>query len=71
MTGIYPAPILDKASETQVNNISIVIRRDTAFPNTAWVAAFRTTKNCKKSRFWKVRFPVSGIRFLTALAFVG
>jgi len=30
-TGIYPAPILDKASETQVNNISIVIRRDTAY----------------------------------------
>jgi len=28
MTGIYPAPILDKAGETQVNNISIVIRRN-------------------------------------------
>jgi len=28
MTGIYPAPILDKAGETQVNNISIVIWRD-------------------------------------------
>jgi len=31
MTGIYPAPILDKAGETQVNNISIVIRRDNAW----------------------------------------
>jgi len=31
MTGIYPAPILDKASETQVNNISIVIWRDNAW----------------------------------------
>jgi len=25
MTGIYPTPILDKASETQVNNILIVM----------------------------------------------
>jgi len=37
MTGIYPAPILDKAGETQVNNLSIVIRRDTVW--TAVVAS--------------------------------
>jgi len=28
MTGIYPTFILDKAGETQVNNISIVIWHD-------------------------------------------
>jgi len=37
MTGIYPAPILDKAGETQVNNISIVIRRDSgSLPISLW-----------------------------------
>ena len=31
MTGIYPTPILDKAGETQVNNILIVIWCDNGY----------------------------------------
>jgi len=37
MTGIYPAPILDKAGETQVNNISIVIHRDSGSALLDWL----------------------------------
>jgi len=55
MTGIYPAPILDKAGETQVNNISIVIRRDNGCPQNdkRILTKHRTLQTRKSELSWQ------------------